>query len=335
MTLEELDSMFKKAFAYITESTQRRNLLLSTKQKLEEQEDDPGMEQEHVLKEEEDEESCDTQYEDNAESEEIYQKDVTYLIGAIINTHKDESLKYVPTIIETIIKPNMKGNANQQKITLFAADDLLDFLGYEKLGSELWKLLAEIVAGNVSNPEPMLRQAACYGMGCLAKMGGEAFHEIAVNCIRLLAGAVEVKDNKKKKALWAGAKEAAIAAIGKVLQYQGKAVPFEEVWSKWLEYLPLKEDESEAKEAHNFMVDYAFKAPEIAIGARGEHLKDVVRIFVNVYPTTLISKEAKEKIKAIVKQLGSNAKIASMLEEIYSKDLSAEDKKVLEEIYKS
>lgn len=323
MKEEEVDGMFKKIFSFASESNERRTALLATKESLEEE---PG--------EEMDENLCDQDYEDNAESEEQYQKSLTYLLGAVINGHKEKSLKHVPAVIERMIKPNLTGSVNQQKAALFVADDLLEFMGAAKLGATLWKQLAETVLQYVGRPEHELRQAACYGVGNLAKCGGVLFPEIAVYCLTVLAAAVEIKEDKKKQTLWVGAKESAIVAIGKILKYQTGAVPFAEIWGRWLAYLPVKEDENEAKEVHGFVAEHTLSSPDSAIGPSGANLFHLIRIFVTVYPTDLVTVEAKTKIAAAIKQLGANPAVAPMLEDIFAKQLRPREKEMLQAIIK-
>jgi len=327
MTKEQIDEFFKKSFDFIKDSNTRHNLLLSTKETLE-QPDEEELE--------DSEDSCDSQYELNVESEEIYQKNVTYLIGALINTHKNESLQHISNIIDLIIKPNLKGNPNQQKVAIFAADDLLDFLGYEKLGATLWKYLAELIASYVNNSEPMLRQAACYGVGCLAKNGGIAFKEISGKCFEILASVIEMKIDKKNKLLCLGAKEAGIAAIMKILKYQKENLPmkFEDIWTKWIEFLPISQDEDEAKETHDFVIQSVMKNPGQTIGNNGENLEKLMKLFIEIYKQKMLSANGKRDLKLTIQNLNQIPAISTMLQEIYLNKLNSEQQKILEEIAK-
>ena len=322
MQPQEAERFIRQIFEYFKDSNNRREILLTTKDQLFDDTEDIA----------ENTEDCENQYEDNAEAEETYQKNLTYLLGSIVNTHKEASIKLVPEIIEIIIKPSIKGNENQQKNGLFAADDLVSFLSYEQLGIENWKFLVESIAGYVTSSSPTLRQASCYGIGCLAKNGHSAFKQIALNCLNLLSRSIGIKKKSKDDVLWQGARDAAVCAVGRVLQYQSDVIPFQDVWSTWLKYLPLTEDEDEAKEMHGFLIDCMTNNSEMAIGGQGENLRELIRIIVRVYDTKLVNEDSKRKVIIVIKKLSAHPQAAPMLNGIYNEVLSMEEKKVLEKI---
>ena len=203
------------------------------------------------------------------------------------------------------------------------------------MGLSLWKQLAAIILTYATKNEHELRQAACYGIGNLAKSGGASFAEISIQCLTNLATAVEIKEDKKKKDEWGAARDNAISSIGKILNYQANAVSFSGIWSKWLAYLPLKEDKAEAKLTHQFVVDTLIAKPELAVGANGELLGEIVRIFVAVYETKLINKTTKAKIVQAMKQISGFHAVVAILEDIYNNKLKESDKAILQKILKA
>ena len=311
-----------KILSFFKDSQDRKSAILSHKEAAKDEEEP----------EEEEEEG---EEEDNIEMEDDYQKNLTYFLGAVVSTHKDEALSEVPTIISGIVQPYLTGNKNAQRVALFIVDDLAEYLGVEKLGATLWKQLASIILTYATRAEHELRQAACYGIGSLAKSGGAAFAEIAVQCLTTLGAAIEVKEDKKHHEEWAAARDNAVSSIGKIMKYQPTGAPVADLWPKWLRYLPIKEDKPEAKFAHEFVVDTLLANPEAAIGAGGALLGDIIRIFIGVYDNKLVSKAARGKISQALKQLSGHAAIVPMLEDIYKNKLKAGDKEVLEKILKA
>eukprot|EP00831_Metopus_contortus_P021854 TRINITY_DN1985_c0_g1_i1.p1 TRINITY_DN1985_c0_g1~~TRINITY_DN1985_c0_g1_i1.p1 ORF type:complete len:588 (-),score=104.43 TRINITY_DN1985_c0_g1_i1:23-1786(-) len=292
-----------------------------------------------IAKEDEDEKDDDLElgdeYEDTVEFEEDYQKDLTYLLGSIMNTHKEEFKPHVHPIIINLIQPYLSGNSNMQKAALFILDDLAEYLGVEKLGEEVWRQIVPIILNYTTKQEPDLRQAACYGVGCLAKSGGTVFKEFAGQCLESLGKAIEIKIHSKTLEEGLEAKDNAIASIGKILKYQPTSVSFPEIWSKWLLLLPIKEDKDEAKDTHKFVVDTLIQYPEAAIGADGKLLGEIIRILVQVFETKLVSKETRHDIVKAIKQLSAHPTIATMLDDLYKTKLKAQEQKVLETIMKS
>ncbi len=269
---------------------------------------------------------------DSIAEEEEYQRNATYLLGAIVENHKDEATPMVATILGTVVTPFLSGDSETQRVALFVVVDLLDYLGVEKLGIKTWKELVAVVLTYATKAEHELRQVASYGIGCIAKSGGAAFAEISVQCLTILAAAVEAKEDKKKYEEWQGARDNAIASIGKILKYQPSVVAFGDIWAKWLHYLPLKVDEPEARFAHQFVVDTLLASPEVAVGANGTLLGEIIRIFVGVYETKLVKKATKDDIVKAMKQLSGYSAVVAMLEDIYNHKLKPNDKAILAKI---
>ena len=324
MSAEDTKIVIEKVFAFFKDSNDRKNAIIT-------QTEASKDEEEH----EEEEEEGEGETEDSVELEEEYQRNLTYFLGAIVDSHKDEALPQVPAILSNIVQPYMSGKKHEQRVALFIVDDLAEYLGAERLGVTLWKQLANIILTYSTRAEHELRQAACYGIGSLAKSGGSAFAELSLLCLTTLATATEVKEDKKHKEEWLAAKDNAIASVGKILKYQPTAVNFTDLWPKWLRSLPIKEDQQEAKIVHEYVVDMLLNSPEVAVGANGSLLGEIIRIFIAVYDNKLVSKAAKAKITEALKKLSEYPAVLAILEDIYKSKLKAEDKAVLEKMMKA
>ena len=314
--------IIERILGYFKTSNDLRNVIVQ-KEKDEKDEDD----------EEEEEASKDTQK--DIDAEEDYQKNLTYFLGAVENSHKDETIPEIPIITTNIIQPYLIGNTAYQKIALFIIDDFLEYLTVEKLGLETWKQFAVIILTYTSRVEHELRQAACYGVGALSQGGSTAFSEISLQCLTALAAAIEVKEDPKRKDEWLAARDNAISSIGKILKYQPTSVPFGDIWSKWVCYLPIKDDLPEAKFVHNFLAETIIANPESSLGSNGSLLGEIIRIFIKVHKGNLIKKIDKPKITAALKKLAENPTIAAMMDDIYKNNLRPEDKSIFEEIVKA
>ncbi len=327
MTAEDTKAAIMKVLGFFKTSEDRKSAILRDEKACKDDEDeDIGGDKAGS------DDEADEVAEDSVESEELYQRDLTYLLGAIVNGHKDESLPEVPTILSHVVQPYLSGNKDMQRAALFIVDDLLEYLGSAKLGVGLWKQLATIVLTYLTRSEHELRQAACYGVGMMAKSGGPAFAELSVQCLTLLAAAIDIKQDKRKPDEWTSARENGISSIGKILKYQPATVTFGELWAKWLGYLPLKEDKPEAKFSHELVVETLLANPAAAVGVNGALLGEIIRIFVAVYDTKLTKKTTKAKIAQAMKQLSGYAELVPIMEDIYKNKLKPDDKAVLEKI---
>lgn len=286
-------------------------------------------------KEECEEEETNSETQTYIEIEEDYQKMLTYLLGEISKSHRDEFAPEVPLILSTVVTPYLSGNPAYQRIAIFIIDDLIDNLAVEKLGPDTYKQLAAVLIKYAVQPEHEVRQAACYGIGALGKAGGETFGAIALQCLTVLAAAAEVKMNMVDKYGFSAARDNAISSIGKILKYQEHAVPFAAIWPKWICYLPIGTDREEARFVHEFVADTLIEKPEIAVGADGGQLKEILRIFIEIHGKSLISKEGEQKVSRALKELGKYPAIAAIMNNIYEKELSPESKSVLSTMLQS
>ena len=84
MSMDDTKVMIAKVLDFFKVSAERKNTIISNKECTKDADD---------VEEEEEE---DKDYEENVEEEEEYQTNLTYLLGAIIESHKDESLPHVP-----------------------------------------------------------------------------------------------------------------------------------------------------------------------------------------------------------------------------------------------
>jgi len=320
MNSSDTKTVIEKILSYFKDSNDRRNQLKSHQDSSKDEDEE---------KDDEDDEQGDSA--EKIEAEEDYQKNITYFLGAVVNTHKQEALPSVSVIISNVVQPSLMGGVNDQRCALFIVDDLVEYLGSALLGDTLWKQLAGIILTYATRAEHELRHAALYGIGSLAISGGYVFTDISVQCLTTLASAIEVKKDKEKIEEWTAARENAISSVGKILKYQPKTIPFGEVWAKWLSYLPISEDKAEAKLSHEFVIDTLMSNPEAAIGSNGNLLGEVIRILIAAYTKKLVTKVVRKKLIVALKQLVSNPGVAALLENL---KLGKDEKNILEKIVK-
>ena len=318
MTQNDTKVMVAKILNYFKESDEQKDILHEYGD-LEKEEDDEG----------------NGGIQETIKAEEDYQKNLAYLLVAIANTHKEEFVSQVPIVLDTIVNPYLSSDKGYQKVALLVIAGLIECLTVEKLGVDLYKSFAAIFIEFTTRPDNELRQVACYGIGSLSKGGATIFGEIAAQCLTALAAAIEFKDDTKNKYTFNVARDSAISSIGKILKYQATTIPFPEIWPKWICYLPICTDTEEAKFAHEFVADTLINKPEIAVGPNGNLLGEILRIFIGIYRTGLISKEGKSNMVQALKELSKYPTIAALMNEIYEKSLTDENKETLRAMLQS
>jgi uncharacterized protein (DUF433 family) len=318
MTQNDTKIMVSKILNYFKESDEQKDML-NEYDDLEKEDDDEGNEG----------------IQETIEAEEDYQKNLAYLLTTIAKTHKEEFVVVLPVIISTIVQPYLSADKAYQKVALIIIAALVECLTVEKLGDDLYKSFATIFIGFSTKPDNELRQMACYGIGALSKGGATVFGQIAIQCLTALGTAIEFKGDIKNKYSFNAARDNAISSIGKILKYQATSIPFSELWSKWICYLPICIDVNEARFVHEFVADTLISKPEIAVGPNGSLLGDILRVFIGIYRTGLISKDGKGKMVKALKELSKYPTIAGLMNEIYEKSLTDENKDTLRTMLQS
>lgn len=87
-----------------------------------------------------------------------------------------------------------------------------------------------------------------------------------------------VKEKKSKASQFRHARDNAVAALGKVLKFQGANVDSAALIPHYVASLPLTDDMEEAQSTNEFLAFGLLKSPETFIGAANERLEKIVTI---------------------------------------------------------
>lgn len=98
-----------------------------------------------------------------------------------------------------------------------------------------------------------IRRSACFGLAVCAQRGGAAFAPVLPTALQTMYAVVTSPgsregDNKE-------ATDNAIDAIGRMCRHQGAGMDLSQVLPAWVSWLPLRDDEDCAAEAHGFLAE--------------------------------------------------------------------------------
>lgn len=210
-----VDQFADKIFDFIQQSENRIN-----ENNKYEKENMEGEEDDHL-----DEEDLMVLKEENKNEHQL-QLDLGEIIGVLFKTHKDYCQNLAQKLITQILPEVAKHETKQkQKFLLFILDDMIEFLGPNFLGP-VYPQIVQQVCTYTNSKYAAIRQASVYGIGMVAQHGGEAFAPLKDLCLGSIKHAIEysmdgsVKEKKSKATQFYHARDNAIAALGKVLQYQ-------------------------------------------------------------------------------------------------------------------
>jgi len=164
------------------------------------------------------------------------------------------------------------------------------------------------------DPNPAVRQAAAYGLGVCAQVGGDAFKPFVPDAFARLVAVAQDKDAKKTPN-HAYASENAASSMGKIIRYQTSAIDpqntqLSALLSLWLSLLPVNTDKLESKIVYDhlcFFYETGFFQQHL-VGREYQNVGKILRILAEVLETDLIDKQTMTpRIALILRQLVATA----------------------------
>ena len=238
---------------------------------------------------------------------------------ALFKTHTVEALPVVSYFLTTklplLLDPN--GKDDNVKFALFIVDDIVEFIGPERLG-EIWMQLKDPLLSHLSASGPEVRQAACYGLGVFAqRCPADLFTPLASQAVSALMRAAESTSGKGNPS-YHSARDNAVSAIGKVLKFHSSAVTLSEVVPYWINHLPLKHDKAEARLMHALLADFLVQNQQDLLDQRAflGLLPKIVHILGTVLETKFVLEDFAGKVKAFL--LGLRGRGGSEVLEIWA-----------------
>lgn len=107
-----------------------------------------------------------------------------------------------------------------QQWAVCVMDDLIEFCGPKCI--EYQEIFLPLLSQNLKSPHSELRQAAAYGIGVLAKHGGETFAKYLSETIPVLLALIQDPNSRIDDNIYAT--ENAISAITKIIQFNNSMV---------------------------------------------------------------------------------------------------------------
>ena len=339
MNKSELNELFDKISTFFENLKMKRNkLILSKNTKKQKHNDD-----------DEDDENIDDLIDEDIKSLENIQSEIADNIGILLKTHKAISDEIIKKLLTNII-PTYTNSQNmfEVKMGLFISDDLIEFIGQELLGDESWSLMFKIVTSLVVSKETEIRQAAAYGIGNFARFTIRNFDNYSKGLIDSLYQAMNIvksdddeeedkdnEDDKEEYNSFGMSFDNMVSALGKIINYQFNSqivqAGLNELISKWIMNLPIKYDETEKEQQHEWLVDlFLLKRQLIPDNCYSHYFGTLAQI----YETKNSNDNVDEKIKKIFNEyVKKEDKLKQIVDKIYE---SSDDlvKKKLEKLIK-
>jgi hypothetical protein len=209
-------------------------------------------------------------------------------------------------------------------MALYIVDDIIEFLGQEYLGDNIWDQMCEYIINLCISKDCAIRHAASYGIGNFAKFTIKNFEKYSDQLIMALYKGLQFQkpnedtEDSEKIENYYLAYDNLIAALGKIFNYQYNNMPNKhDIIKNWIMGLPIKYDETEQEEQHLWMCDLFLKFKELIPRECYGHYFESLAI---VYDTKKSNETNDKKIKEIYSNyVLNNDEVKKIIEEIYQK----------------
>eukprot|EP00405_Crypthecodinium_cohnii_P024155 CAMPEP_0206488576 /NCGR_PEP_ID=MMETSP0324_2-20121206/42530_1 /ASSEMBLY_ACC=CAM_ASM_000836 /TAXON_ID=2866 /ORGANISM="Crypthecodinium cohnii, Strain Seligo" /LENGTH=1115 /DNA_ID=CAMNT_0053967697 /DNA_START=95 /DNA_END=3442 /DNA_ORIENTATION=- len=248
------------------------------------------------------------------------------MVGALAVHHGDLFMEHClnPSmqLVTKFIQPSVRWE--DRRLALFVICDILEHLKEKAVPA--WPHFMEQLLQDVAHQSTALRQPACYAVSLAAQV--KAFAQFAPSAATTLSQVISQtrQAGKKKSQREAQAcADNALSALVEILTTHQQAVAGAEgqLWSVWLNALPIQVDEVEGVKNHRTLLNLVKAEHPQVIGESGGNLPQVLSILVDVYKSNTVDEETSKGIAQLVVQLGPQRLegIASQLKEKHRKKL--------------
>ena len=149
-----------------------------------------------------------------------------------------------------------------------------------------------------------VRQAAVYGIGCCAQVGGNSFAPLVPDVLSKIVQKIQEPDSRTEENIYCT--ENAISAVGKIAMFQGHTLGQEgaaQAIQFFVDSLPVTKDLIEAKVTYARLCEFIEKNNPYIFGNDYANLAKFLNIFANLISTELIDDSIQSRIVTILSAL--------------------------------
>ena len=314
----QIDYFFDKLYEYFKSLEIKRNLLIE-KTKIR-----------NMKKNYKNKEINDENYQVNLTKEEIenYEdilNDIIDIFGNLLKSHKHQCNYVIEEILKNIIPTFLNYKSSFYiKLALYLCDDLILYLGQEQFTGDIWDYLFNLLKQFINTEDNSIKQICAYGMGIFAQNTKNNFDKYTKDLLyylyQSLSNTLRLKDetNEDDEDLCL-ALDNIIAAIGKIIYYHYDNQLIKDnlgdLISKWIMNLPLKWDEYEWIDQHDWMVNLFLNKKElIPFDCYKHYFQCLIEIYKTKYSNNMIDKNIEIIFAYYVK---NDEKLLTLLSDIY------------------
>ncbi|KAK9664646.1 hypothetical protein RND81_14G058200 [Saponaria officinalis] len=216
--------------------------------------------------------------EENEQEEELFDQ-VGDCLGTLIKTFKASFLPFFDELSSYLTPMWGKDKtAEERRIAICIFDDVVEHGRDAALRYYDTFLPFLLEACNDENPD--VRQAAVYGLGVCAELGGSVFKPLVGESLSRLN--VVLRHPNATHADNVMAYDNAVSALGKICQFHRDAIDAAQIVPMWLNCLPIKGDLIEAKVVHEQLCSLVERSDRDVLGPNNQYLPKIVAVFAEI-----------------------------------------------------
>lgn len=254
-------------------------------------------------------EDGDEHEDDDEEDEQAVRQAMCDVAGPLMQHHADLFVKesfpdYLNLVLQCLQPQAVK---EDRKLALMVICDILEHLGQRV--TSFWPQFVPKLVEDIHNPDPHLRQVACYGAFLAAKVPD--FAPLALEVANGLSQVVtqsRQRSKKKSEKIVQACADNALSAIIEILTVHSQAVASikAQLWQVWLGGLPCQEDDSEGERNHKKLLELIQQEKPEVVGEGGQNVPKLFGVLVDVYKTDMTDEETSKGIGLFALRLGES-----------------------------
>ena len=308
----ELNELFNKIMNFFENLEKKRLNLISKKDKKNIKKRSPD--------DDSDDENLNELIDEDIESIENIQSEIADTIGILFKTYKPISDNIIKIILENVLPKYINSTSNfEMKMGLYITDDLIEYLGQDILNN-VWNDLYNLITNLCKKDDCEIRQSASYGIGVFAKFTNNNFDNYCEGLLNALKEGMNFKYNEDNddEYYFGLAFDNIIASFGKIMFYHfdSKIVQkyINELVNIWINNLPLKYDNSEGEQQHEWLCDvFLLKREIIPEKCYNQMFKNLIIIYNSKYSNSKIN----QKIIQIFNIVKNDNNLKNIVQQIY------------------
>ncbi|KAB5529553.1 hypothetical protein DKX38_019634 [Salix brachista] len=182
------------------------------------------------------------------------------------------------TVLSQVLEKGKDKTAEERRIAICIFDDVVEHC--KEAALKYYDTYVPFLLEACNDGSPDVRQAAVYGIGICAELGGSVFKPLVGEALSRLNAVISNPNAHHSDSTMAY--DNAVSALGKICEFHRDSIDATQIVPAWLSCLPIKSDLIEAKVVHDQLCSMVERSDKDLFGSNNQYLPKIVRVFAEV-----------------------------------------------------